>query len=136
MTGLIPLAISALVSILGSGVLGAWLMHRRLSPKSRAEASEITAAAMDKDWARFHREIDRLVKRLEEAEDRAASAERRERECEARAIDCERHFAETEAALKAKIIQLETYHATIGQVHQEAASIVAADRLEQKRAGQ
>jgi hypothetical protein len=54
--------------VLGSGVFGAWLIHRRLAPKSTAEAISIRDAIVDNNWSRFQREIDRLVQRVENAE--------------------------------------------------------------------
>lgn len=117
---LVPIVASLLASALTGGVISAWLVNHRLTPKSRAEARQITSAAMDQDWQRFEREINRLVKRLEEAEARATSAEARARECEDR-----------ESVLKARVLALETYNQTEGQMRQEAALIVASERVRQ-----
>ncbi|MCW3837794.1 hypothetical protein ACFQ1E_17250 [Sphingomonas canadensis] len=81
---ILPLAISSAASVLGGGFLGAWMVNRRLWPKSMAEAHEITAAAKDKDFARFHREIARLVARVEKAEEKADAAAAGQRACEER----------------------------------------------------
>lgn len=114
----LPLAASVLVSIAGGGLLGTWLAHKRLSPKSTAEARDITAAAIDKDWSRFQREINRLVKRCEAAE---ASAEKVLGELH----KCE----EREIRLKADILRLEAIAIGQGEARQHAAAIVAAERL-------
>lgn len=125
-TTLVPLLLSVLASILGGGFLGSYLTNRRLSPKSNAEAREITAAAMDKDWARFEREISRLVKRLEDAEDRADLAETKADQALEKLRECE----EREARLKAEIARIEAVQLGMGQGRQRAAAVVAADRLE------
>lgn len=113
----LPLLSSVLLSILGGGLLGAWLTHVRLGPKSKAEARDITAAAQDKDWNRFQREIGRLVKRVEQAEDAAGKAIKGQRECE-----------EREVKLNGRVIELETILHTRGEMRQRAALTVAADR--------
>jgi hypothetical protein len=117
----LPFLAPVLASILGSGFLGAWLVHRRLAPKTTAEARDITAAAMDRDWARFQREIDRLVKRCENAEDAAQQAVKGQRECE-----------EREAGLLARIARLEGLDVARGEARQEAAGIVAIERLAER----
>lgn len=119
---LASLVSSSLLSILGGGLLGVWLTNRRLWPKTTAEARSITAAAAEKDWLRFEREINRLVKRLEEAEDRATRAEAATRECEKR-----------EASLRAEFLALKHYVDTEGQMRQEAAKVAAAERLREGR---
>lgn len=112
----------AMLALLGGGLLGSWLTHRRLGPKSTAEAREITAAAMDKDWARFEREIARLVQRLEDAEDKADRAVAGQRECE-----------EREIGLKARIAKLEAVNDAQGEIRARAQEVVAADRLAQRK---
>lgn len=107
-----------LVTILGGGAFGSYLTYRQMAPKSSAEAREITSAAIDKDWARFEREIDRLVKRCERAEREAAQARKGQRECE-----------ERESGLKARIQSLEAVNAARGEIRSRASEIVAADRL-------
>jgi hypothetical protein len=114
----IPLATSVLLSILGGGLLGTWLTHVRLGPKSKAEARDITAAAIDKDWTRFQREIGRLVKRVEHAEDAAKKALEGQRDCE-----------EREVRLRGRVIELETVLQARGEMRQRAALIVAAEKL-------
>jgi hypothetical protein len=113
----LPYIASATVSILGGGFLGSWLTHKRLGPKSKAEARSITAAAIDKDWARFQREIDRLVRRLEDAETKAERAVQKAHECE-----------ERESILKQRLAEFEGFMVGSGQARQEAAGIVAAER--------
>lgn len=105
-------------AIVGGGVLGTWLTHKRLGPKSTAEAREITAAAIDKDWARFEREISRLVRRVEQAEDEATEAKKATQECERREI----------VAL-ARIAKLEAINEGRGEIRQRAQEVVSADRL-------
>lgn len=117
MTAYLPQVINLLLGILGGGVLGAWLKYKQLSPKSTAEARQITAAAIDKDWARFEREINRLVKRLEEAESVGERARKGQMECE-----------ERELALKARVTMLEAVNDARGEIRQRAAQVVAADR--------
>lgn len=113
----LPQIAQLIMGIVGGGVLGTWLTHKRLGPKSTAEARQITAAAIDKDWARFEREISRLVKRLETAEDIAERARRGQRECEEREIE-----------LKGRVAKLEAVNAGRGEIRQRAAEVVAADR--------
>lgn len=108
-------------SVLGGGLFGSWLTHKRLAPKSSAEAKSITAAAQDQDWQRFQREIDRLVKRCEAAEEKAEKALQRAHTCE-----------EREGHLKARVVELEAYNLGQGTARQEAATITARDRLEQR----
>lgn len=118
MAAWLPLLSSVLLSILGGGLLGTWLTHLRLGPKSKAEARDITAAAQDKDWTRFQREIGRLVKRVEQAEDCASRAIAGQRDCEAR-----------EAVLRAEILKLKAVNDARGEVRRRASEITAADRL-------
>jgi hypothetical protein len=118
---IVALLASLVASALTGGIFSALLVNRRLAPKSSAEARQITAAAMDQDWQRFEREINRLVERLTQAEDRASGAEQRARECE-----------EREGALKARVFALEAYQAQEGQMRQDAAMIVAAERAERR----
>lgn len=113
----LPQIAQLIMGIVGGGVLGTWLTHKRLGPKSTAEARQITAAAIDKDWARFEREIDRLVKRVEKAEDEASSAKRGQRECEQREI-----------ALQARIALLEAVNDSRGEIRQRAQEVISADR--------
>jgi hypothetical protein len=112
------------MGIVGGGVLGTWLTHKRLGPKSTAEARQITAAAIDKDWARFEREIDRLVKRVERAEDDASEAKRGQRDCEQREI-----------ALQARIALLEAVNEGRGQIRQRAQEVVSAERVQEDKKG-
>ena len=118
----IPQILQLVMGIIGGGVLGTWLTHKRLGPKSTAEAKAITAAAIDKDWARFEREIDRLVKRLEASENAAEQAIRGQRECE-----------EREMALKARVVTLEAINAGRGEIRQRAQEVVSADRAADAR---
>lgn len=113
-----------IASVLGGGFFGAWLTHKRLAPKSSAEAKSITAAAQDQDWSRFQREIDRLVKRCEAAEAKAEAALNRAHNCE-----------EREGLLKARVMELEAYNLGQGKARQEAAEITARERLEQRTVG-
>jgi hypothetical protein len=117
-TSYIPQILQLIMGIIGGGVLGTWLTHKRLGPKSTAEAREITAAAIDKDWARFEREIARLVKRLEIAEDAAENARLGQRDCE-----------ERELALKARVTMLEAVNEGRGEIRQRAQEVVSADRV-------
>lgn len=114
-----PLLSSAFVSIVGGGFLGVWLTHRRLAPKSKAEARDITASAMDRDWRRFEREIGRLVKRLENAE---AAAER--------AIEAQRACEQRESRLNGEVIKLRALLEQEGEARKLAAGIVAMERAE------
>lgn len=116
-----PLLTSIVLSILGGGLLGTWLTHVRLGPKSKAEARDITAAAVDKDWNRFQREIGRLVRRVEQAEDAASKAIAGQRACEAR-----------EARLNGRVVELEAILQGRGELRQRAALIVAAEKREAK----
>lgn len=110
---------AAVLAALGTGgIFGAWLSYRRLAPKSKAEAREITAAAKDKDWARFQREIGRLVKRLEEAEDSCSKALNALHACEQR-----------ESGLRGRIVELEAWVTAEGDARQMAAGVVAIERL-------
>jgi hypothetical protein len=118
----VPQILQLIMGIIGGGVLGTWLTHKRLGPKSTAEAREITAAAIDKDWARFEREIDRLVKRLEASENAAEQAIRGQRECE-----------EREMALKARLVKLEAVNEGRGEIRQRAQEVVSADRVSEAR---
>lgn len=120
---LIP-ALSLLTVLAGGGLCGAWWTHKRLAPKSKAEAREITAAAMDRDWTRFHREIDRLVKRLEMSETQTDKAERKADQAIAALHQCE----ERESLLKARVVVLEAYAQQESQMRQDAAMIVATER--------
>lgn len=95
-----------------------FLDNRRLSPKSTAEARNITAAAIDKDWTRFQREIGRLVKRCELAEERAAQAIVGFMACEEREIH-----------LKSRVAELEAFNMGRGQSAQEAHVMLAAERI-------
>lgn len=95
-----------------------YLEHRRLLPKSTAEARNITAAAQDKDWSRFQREINRLVKRCETAEEQAQEAMDGFRACE-----------EREIGLKGRVAELEAVNRGRGQVANEAATLLAAERI-------
>lgn len=113
----LPQIAQLIMGIVGGGVLGTWLTHKRLGPKSTAEARQITAAAIDKDWARFEREIDRLVKRVEQAEDDASAAKLATQECERREI-----------ALQARIAMLEAVNEGRGQIRQRAQEVISADR--------
>lgn len=117
-----PQIVQLVMGIVGGGMLGTWLTHKRLGPKSTAEAREITAAAMDKDWARFEREISRLVSRLEAAEDEAREARNGQRDCEAR-----------ELVLIARVVKLEAVNDARGEIRQRAAEVVAADRVRDDR---
>lgn len=119
---LVP-ALTLLTVLAGGGLCGAWWTHKRLAPKSKAEAKEITAAAMDRDWTRFHREIDRLVKRLELSEGQADKALNDLHRCE-----------ERESALKARVVVLEAYVQQEGQMRQDAAMLIAAERNAETRA--
>ena len=110
----------------------AWWENRRLGPKSHAEAANITAAARDKDWARFQREIGRLVKRCETAEDKAQRADTRAESATARAEEaiagmhaCE----EREVHLKGRVAELEAVNRGRGQAASEAATLLAAERI-------
>ena len=114
----LPQMLQLLLGILGGGALGTWLTHKRLGPKSTAEARQITAAAIDKDWARFEREINRLVKRLEMAEAEAEKARKGQRDCE-----------ERELALKARVANLEAINDARGEIRQRAQEVVSADRV-------
>lgn len=125
LTDWLPLLGSALVSILGGGLLGAWMTHNRLAPKSKAEARDITAAAMDKDWSRFQREIGRLVKRLEDAEAKAERADHRARECEERESLVLREAAD----LRAELARLRAIELGVGQGRQAVAAEAASARL-------
>lgn len=118
----LPLLSSVLLSILGGGLLGTWLTHVRLGPKSKAEARDITAAAIDKDWTRFQREINRLVKRVEQAEDAAERATKGQRACE-----------EREANLRGELVELRAIIQSRGEIRQKAALVVAAEKLEARR---
>lgn len=117
-----PLLTSVLLSILGGGLLGTWLTHVRLGPKSKAEAKDITAAAIDKDWTRFQREIGRLVKRVEAAEDAADRAVKGQRACE-----------EREAKLRGEVVELRAIIQSRGEIRQRAALVVAAEKVEAKQ---
>jgi hypothetical protein len=118
----LPLLSSVLLSIMGGGLLGTWLTHVRLGPKSKAEAKDITAAAIDKDWTRFQREIGRLVKRVEAAEDAAERAVKGQRACE-----------EREAKLRGEVVELRAIIQSRGEVRQRAQLIVAADKAEARQ---
>lgn len=109
--------------MMGSGGFGAWLVHRRLAPKHHAEAEDITAAAKDKDWARFQREIARLVERCERAEEQADKAIEAQRACE-----------EREIVLNKRIARLEGLDMARGEARQEAAGIVASERADPNKA--
>jgi hypothetical protein len=113
--------IAVLVSIAGGGLFGSYLTHLRLTPKVSAEARQITAAAMDQDWARFQHEIARLVDRCERAEKCADDAIKGQRACE-----------EREGRLIARITQLEYLAAAEGEIKKRAAGVVALDRLEHR----
>lgn len=110
-----------LVSIAGGGLFGSYLTHLRMTPKISAEARQITAAAMDQDWARFQHEIARLVDRCERAEKSADDAIQGQRACE-----------EREGRLNARILQLEALAGAESEIKKRAAGVVALDRLEQK----
>lgn len=110
----------------------AYWENRRLSPRSKAEAADITAAARDKDWARFQREIGRLVKRCETAEDKADRADDRAEKATIRAEEaiagmhaCEQR----EVHLKARVAELEAINLGRGQAAQEAQTLLAAERI-------
>jgi predicted nucleic acid-binding Zn-ribbon protein len=94
-------------------------------PKSKAEAKDITAAAMDKDWSRFQREIGRLVKRAETAEDKSARADEKADRAIAGFLACE----EREVHLKSRVAELEAINWGRGQIAQEAATLMAAERI-------
>lgn len=119
---LIAILTAVPAAALGS-IIAAMLVHKRLSPKSKAEARDITAAAIDKDWTRFQREIGRLVKRVEQAEGAAAKALAGQHACEQREI-----------ILNGKIVNLEAIIQSRGEIRQRAAQIAAADRMEEGRA--
>jgi hypothetical protein len=130
---MIQLLVASVVSILGGGLLGTILSHHRLAPKSYAEAREITAAAIDKDWARFEREISRLVKRCEDAEDAGRQAVAGQRACEEREIENARQWAIREGELNGKIVKLENILATAGEARQRAAGILAIERAQEAK---
>lgn len=110
---------------MGAGGLAGWalfahavLTNRRLAPKSKAEAQQIVAAAMDQDWQRFQREIDRLVKRCEVAENTAGQAIAGFRACE-----------EREIVLKGRVAELEAINRGRGQLANEVHTLAAAERI-------
>jgi predicted ribosome quality control (RQC) complex YloA/Tae2 family protein len=130
---MVQLIVTAFVSIAGGGLLGTILSHHRLAPKSYAEAREITAAAIDKDWARFEREIGRLVQRCEDAEDTAKKAMIGQRECEEREIENARQWGSREIELTAKIAKFEAILSATGEARQRAAGILAMERTQEAR---
>lgn len=122
----LPAGLSAVIPGVSLGValsallvaLRMWFDHKRLMPKSNAEARDITAAAQDKDWARFQREIGRLVKRCETAENTADEALAGFRACE-----------EREIGLKGRVAELEAFNLGRGQSAAETALLVSAERI-------
>lgn len=112
------------------------LENRRLWPKSKAEAENITAAARDKDWARFQREIGRLVRQGKISDDRAERAERRAEAAHEKAeeaIEGFRACEDREVHLKGRVAELEAINRGRGQVAQEAATMLAAERIVERQ---
>ena len=114
-----------------------WQTNRRLAPKSKAEAEDITAAAKDKDWTRFQREIGRLVKRCETSDAKADASDAKAERAHARAEEaiagmhaCEQR----EVLLKGRVAELEAINRGRGQSAQEAATMLAAERIVERHA--
>jgi len=131
LSGLLPFVYAAC----GAGglavIVKAYWDKQIQEPRSKAEARDITAAAQDKDWTRFQREIGRLVKRAETAEDKADRAEEKADRAIAGFLACE----EREIHLKARVAELEAVNRGRGQAANEAAILMSAERIVERHGG-
>lgn len=105
--------------ILGIIAITIWWV-RGMADRKRADiaGNDSEEAAIDAQWKRFQGEIDRLLKRINQLEDRVEHLESE--------LDESR---EREAAAVADLTKLRAIHSGQGQVRQEAAVLVAAERI-------
>lgn len=111
------------VTVLG-GALVAWIKGMPDRKKADVTDKQSEEAAIAAQWVRFQGEIDRLLARIGKLENRVDQLETELDESRAR-----------EAAAVSELAKLRAVNAGQGQVRQEAAVMVAAERVvEQKRA--
>lgn len=105
--------------ILAVGTILAWWV-RGIPERKRAEiaGADSEEAVVAAQWARFQKEIDRLLRRVEQLEGRVNTLEG----------ERDQLRQERDAAVS-ELIKLRAANAGQGQVRQEAAVLVAAERI-------
>lgn len=111
---IMAMSFAAAVIIAAVKISPAWVA--RMNERARDKAQE-----RNEDWNRLREEIGRLAKRVGTLEETCDMLSRKVRECEAREISWMRRAIQAEAALMGQ-----------GEAKQEAARIVAVDRLMDK----
>ncbi len=112
LASLLELAGVAFGALGTGGVFGAWLLHRRLGPKSEAEAVQM-------NWERFQKEIERLDKKVTAQGKRIDQLEREVEECHRQKTDIEIENMRLRAAQE-----------VTGEARKLAAGIVAVERIQ------
>lgn len=111
--GIIEIVLGVLAIFGSGGLAGVYFTNKREAPKSAAETANM-------DWTRFQAEIARLVDRTTNLEERVALLEKENSGLRRDKTD-----------LEIENMRLKAAQEMTGQVRQEAAKVVALDRLQE-----
>lgn len=112
---IINLVANIVIVLIGGGLVGAWLLHRREGPKAKAAAQLTQSEASERDWGRFQKEIGRLEERIsrlerdnEELREDALKSRQRESNLEQKVRSQKNHIERVERRLQGmeRIFQL------------------------------